>query len=439
MSKTVLSGVRIERIEVEDIRFRFPPMGSGSDAINPHTDYSNPYVTIHTSAGRGVGIGFSLGRGNELICLAVEELAPLLEGELLEDVVTDFGRFWWILANPVQARWIAPNAGPYHMAAGAIANGLFDLWAKLEQKPLWEVLAVSDTDLLLDMMSFRYVAHHLSRTEAREILDAGMVSVEERMQELAGVGLPSYFTTWIGTGTEALLDQIEAVRRGRGVSAFKIKVGKDLDHDIERCSAVRDRFGDSITLLTDANQVFSVPQAIEWMRELARFDVRWIEEPLAPDLVDGHAVVREKLADVGIHVVSGENCPNSHVATQFIGGGAVDRFQIDACRVMGPPENMLIMLVAAKYGIPVCPHAGGSGLDELVPHLAAWNYARCARTLDDVLVEQVGFCSEYFRAPSRVGEGRIVVPTEAGYIVGMKDDARERFAYPGGPAWTAED
>lgn len=438
MSTNVLSGVRIERITVEDVRFRFPPMGSGSDAINPHTDYSNPYVTIHTNAERGVGIGFSLGRGNELICLAVEELAPLIEGEMLEDVLTNFGRYWWILANPVQARWIAPNAGPYYMAAGAIANGLYDLWAKLEQKPLWEVLAVSDTDLLLNMMSFRYVEHHLSRDEARDILDAGLASVEDRMHELAAVGLPSYFTTWIGTGTEALLDQIESVRRGRGVTAFKMKVGKDLDHDIERCSAVRRRFGDSITILTDANQVFSVSQAIHWMSSLSEFDVRWIEEPLAPDLIDGHAMVRKGLANAGVHVVTGENCPNSHVAAQFIAGAAVDRFQIDACRVMGPPENMLIMLVAAKHGVPVCPHAGGSGLDELVPHLAAWNYARCARTLDDVLVEQVGFCSEYFRAPSRVTDGRIVVPTEAGYVVGMKDDARERYSFPNGSAWSED-
>ena len=410
-------------------------MGSGSDAINPHTDYSNPYVSVHTSAGMGIGIGFSLGRGNELICAAVLELAPIVEGELLEDVLFDFRRFWWLLANPVQARWIAPNAGPYHMAAGAIANALFDLWAKLEQKPMWEVLAEAETDLLLNMMSFRYVEHHLSEAQARDILDSGRNGVTERMNELAAVGLPSYFTTWIGTGTEELVHQMEEVRQGRGVSAFKMKVGKDIAHDVERCTAVRDRFGDSITLLTDANQVFSVKGAVEWMKRLAEFDIGWIEEPLAPDLVDGHAAVREALSSVGIDVVTGENCLNSHVAAGFIGGGAVNRFQIDACRVMGPPENMLIMLIAAKYDVPICPHAGGSGLDELVPHLAAWNYARCSRSFDGVLVEQVGFCSEYFRAPSRVKDGRIAVPTAAGYIVGMREEARERFAFPTGAAW----
>lgn len=438
MSRNVLSGIRVEAISVEDIRFRFPPMGSGSDAINPHTDYSNPYVTVHTDAGAGVGIGFSLGRGNELICRAVEELAPLVRGELLQDLIFDFARFWWILANPVQARWIAPNAGPYHMAAGAIANALFDLWAKLEEKPLWQVLATAETEALLSMLSFRYVEHLLSRDEARAILDARREGLDSRIEELSGGGLPSYFTTWIGTGVDALLDQIAEVRAERGVTTFKIKVGRELSHDVTRCRAIRQRFGNEITLLTDANQVFSVSKAIEWLSALADHDVTWIEEPLAPDLIDGHAAVRRGLSPLGIHVVTGENCPNSHVAAQFIAGGAVDRFQIDACRVMGPPENLLIMLVAAKHGVPICPHAGGSGLDELVPHLAAWNYARCAPSLDNVVVEQVGFCSEYFTSRSRVSGGRILVPREPGYIVGMKDEARKRFAYPDGPAWQAD-
>lgn len=435
MSHSVLSGIFIDAVDVEDIRFRFPPMGSGSDAINPHTDYSNPYVTVRTNAGDGIGIGFSLGRGNELICAAVRELADIVVGERLEDVVLDFAHFWWLLANPVQARWIAPNAGPFYMAAGAIANAVFDLWAKLENQPLWRLLSRCDTDSLLNMLSFRYVEHLLTREEARQILDAGLEGHEDRMREISESGLPSYFTTWIGTGIDALADQIEQTRRDRGVTTFKIKVGKDVESDVARCRALRERFGSAIELLTDANQVFSVPQAIEWMKKLAEFDVRWIEEPLAPDLVAGHRMVREELGPVGIDVVTGENCPNSHVAGEFIAGGAVDRFQIDACRVMGPPENMLIMLLAAKYGAPVCPHAGGSGLDELVPHLSAWNYVRCARTLDRVMVEQVGFCSQHFLVPAEVREGRVLVPTVPGYIVGMHGESRTRFAYPHGSAW----
>jgi L-fuconate dehydratase len=435
MSTSVLSEVRIEKVMVEDIRFRFPAMGSGSDAINPHTDYSNPYVTVRTNGGIGVGIGFSLGRGNELIVAGVRELAPMVEGERLEDVVQDFARFWWLLANPVQARWIAPNAGPYYMAAGAIANAVFDLWAKLEGKPLWQVLAGAETDMLLNMMSFRYVSHLLSPQEAREILDLGREGLQQRITELASGGLPCYYTTWIGTTTEDLLEQIHNVKETRGITTFKMKVGRDLEMDVSRCRAVRERFGDSISILTDANQVFSVRDACEWMGELAEFDIGWIEEPLAPDLVDGHRLVRESLAPLGIDVVTGENCPNSHVAGEFISSAAVSRFQIDACRVMGPPENMLIMLIAAKYGVPVCPHAGGSGLDELVPHLSAWNYARCARNFDRVVVEQVGFCSQYFLSPSVVSGGRIRAPMEPGYIVGMQEEARRRFAFPQGPAW----
>ena len=431
--------VRIERIEVEDIRFRFPRLGHGSDAINPHTDYSNPYVTVRSDHGEGLGIGFSLGRGNELICRAVEELEDLVVGKTIEELLYRFGSYKWIVSNPVQARWIAPNAGPYYMAGGAIMNAVFDLWAKLLGKPLWRALCDLSPEEVADMMDFRYVEHFMSSEEATELLRETNDGAEARAKEISERGLPSYFTTWIGTETDELIEQIRTVAEERGVTGFKIKVGADRAKDIERLSAIRDHFGSEFDLYTDANQVWSVDEAVEWMSDLSKFDIRWIEEPTAPDAITAHRTIREGLAPCNIHVVTGENCPNPGLACEFVATGAIDRFQIDACRMMGPSDVMLVMLVARKYGVPICPHAGGSGLDELVPHLAAWNYVRCSPDFADVVVEQVGFCSRFFEQPSVVENGNIRVPELPGYLVGMRGDARNRYRYPDGPVWTEKD
>ena len=428
----------IRSIDVEDIRFPLGELGSGSDANNPQPDYSNALVTMTTSDGVGFGIGFTLGRGNEMVCAAVRELAPVVTGRRVDELVGTFGGVWRELANPLQSRWIAPGGGPYHMAAGAIANALFDRWAKRRELPLWKALSSLDPQQIVEMLDFRYVEHLLSRQEALELLEANAPERQRRVAELEASGLPCYHTTWIGSDTGDLLDEIAAVRERRGVGVFKVKVGRDLDHDRERLAAIRLRFGDTVELLVDANQVWSVPEAIRWMKALQEYGVRWIEEPTAPDQVDGHRRIRNGLAGTGIEVVTGENCPNSHVAAQFIASGAVDRFQIDACRVMGPPENILIMLVAAKYRVPVCPHAGGSGLDELVPHLAAFDYVCCAPDADRRVVEQVGFCAEHFEAPAVVRDGRVLASERPGYLVGMKTDSRDRHRYPDGPVWTAK-
>ena len=429
------SSDRIRRILVEDIRFPYASLGAGSDASNPDPDYSNSYVTVVTDAGEGYGVGFTLGRGNEMVCAAVRELAPLVTGRSVNEIVDTFGQVWREIANPFQSRWIAPGGGPYHMAAGAIANAIFDLWAKQQGLPLWKALARRSPEQIVDMLDFRYVEHLLSREAARELLEVRADGREDRIRELETNGLPCYHTTWISARTDDLLDQIASVREKRGITTFKVKVGRELRHDHERLAAIRSRFGKSVRLYTDANQIWTVHEAIAWMRALEEYEIGWIEEPTAPDLVDGHRRIREGLAGTGIEVVTGENCPNAHVAAQFIAGGAVDRFQIDACRVIGPPENILIMLVAAAHGVPVCPHAGGSGLDELVPHLSAFNYVCCAPSLDRVVVEQVGFCADFFDAPAVVRDGRVAVPATPGYLVGMKPEAQRTYRFPDGDAW----
>ncbi len=429
MINQALNEYIIQEVEVLDIRFPFEWGGAGSDANNPKTDYSNPYVRLKCNGFEGIGIGFTLGMGNDLVCQAIKELESIIIGKSVFELINNFQTYWRLLANPFQSRWIGPVSGPYYMGAGAIANGLFDLWAKIEKKPLWELISELETDDIINLLDLRYVSHIISEGEIREILDNTFPSISERKHQIVKNGLPCYYTTWIGTSIEKLIIQIENVIHERGINDFKFKVGKNLQDDKERLKAIRNHFGDRINIMTDANQIWSVEEAIEWMTALKEFNITWIEEPVAPDLIDGHKLIKTALNHFNIEVVTGENCPNSHVAAQLISSSAINRFQIDACRVIGPAENMLIMLIAKKFNIPICPHAGGSGLDELVPHLSAWNYIRLNANQDKVLVEQVGFCSQFFLNPTQIKNGRIILPTIPGYIVGMPNSVIQKYTY----------
>jgi len=422
---------------VADIRFSFPVLGSGSDASNSHTVYSNPYVVLRDSdCVEGIGIGFTLGKGNEHVCSAVGELFSLIKGCRLADVFYDFRHFWRRLANPSQSRWLGPYCGSHYMAAGAIANAVFDLAAKRAGIPLWQLLAGLSPEETVRLIDFRYVSHLLDEHEAITIFSSLLNSRPQREQQLREDGMPCYFTTWIGTEPAALVEQVAHVIATKGIRHFKVKVGLDVRSDAARLATLRGRFGDSIELYIDANQVWAPQQAVEWVGQLAEYGVRWIEEPTAPDSIDGHRFIRERLQRLGIDVVTGENCQNSHMAAQFMVAGAVDRFQIDACRVLGPAENILIMLLAKKLGVPICPHAGGSGLDELVPHLQAWNHIALNGGSDKTITEHVALCSHHFKDPSEVRMGRLQLPVAPGYLSGLKAEAIQRHRFPDGEAWS---
>jgi L-fuconate dehydratase len=428
--------IRIASGNVCDIRIDFPRLGPGSDAHNQHTTYSNPYVVLRDSDGvEGVGIGFTLGMGNEQVCTGISDLLPLIVGEKVSDLLGDFRTFWRRLANPAQRRWLGPYSGSYYMAAGAIANALFDLFAKRQRAPLWKFLLSLSPEQTTALIDFRYVEHLLTEQEAAEMLRAHEPRREEREVLLKKHGLDCYFTTWIGTNPDALVAQMNEVITAKGIRRFKVKVGTSLEEDKAKLTVIRRAFKNTVELYVDANQVWSAPQAVRWMEQLSEFGIGWIEEPTAPDSVDGHKYVRERLAPLGIDVVTGENCPNSHVAGHFISSGAVDRFQIDACRVLGPAENMLIMLLAKKFGVPVCPHAGGSGLDELVPHLSAWNVIALDAGSPKAITEHVALCSHCFESPSRVLNGRLQLPEVAGYLAGMKPEAIKNHGFPDGEFW----
>lgn len=428
--------IRITSGNVRDIRIDFPRLGPGSDAHNQHTTYSNPYVVLRDSDGvQGVGIGFTLGMGNEQVCAGISDLLPLIVGEKVSDLLGDFRTFWRRLANPDQRRWLGPYSGSYYMAAGAIANALFDLFAKRHRAPLWKFLLSLSPEQTTALIDFRYVEHLLTEQEAAEMLRALEPRRVEREELLKKNGLDCYFTTWIGTNPDLLVAQMNEVITTKGIRRFKVKVGTSLEKDKAKLTVIRRAFKNTVELYVDANQVWSAPQAVRWMEHLSEFGIGWIEEPTAPDSVDGHKYVRERLAPLGIDVVTGENCPNSHVAGHFISSGAVDRFQIDACRVLGPAENLLIMLLAKKFGVPVCPHAGGSGLDELVPHLSAWNVIALDAGSPKAITEHVALCSHCFENPSRVLNGRLQLPEGAGYLADMKPEAIKNYGFPDGDLW----
>lgn len=436
MTKIESCTARIKKFSVQDIRINFPLHGPGSDANNPQTTYSNPYIILEDSEGvQGHGLGFTLGLGNELVCQAARELFPILAENSLGEIVSDFRSFWRKLANPAQRRWLSPNSGIYYMAAGALINALFDLLAKREKMPLWEFLIQLTPEQTIRLIDFRYVEHLLCEKEAEDMLRGFCPGRKTRQDDLRKKGLPCYFTTWIGSGPDEIILQMEEVIAGKGIRHFKIKVGNSLSSDREKLSRIRKHFGSDVELYVDANQVWSPPQAVEWIYRLSEFDLRWIEEPTAPDSIDGHLYVREKLRSLQIEVVTGENCPNSHVAAHFISSGAIDRFQIDACRVMGPPENILIILIAKKFQIPICPHAGGSGLDELVPHLSAWNEIALSGGSPLAITEHVALCSDHFNSPSVVFRGRLQLPSEPGYLGSMRDSSILKYSFPHGSSW----
>jgi len=426
----------LKDVSVDDIRIDFPAMGPGSDAHNPHTTYSNPYVVLRDSDGCcGHGIGFTLGMGNEHVCQAIKELFPILENQTIGDLFGDFRTFWRRLANPPQRRWLGPYCGIYYMAAGALANAFFDLVAKKQGVPLWDLLCSLSPAQTTRLIDFRFVEHLMDEKEALKILIDNSPEKELRKDKLRIKGLPCYYTTWIGSCSEDLGMQVEREIFLKGINHFKIKVGRHLEEDLAKLRWLRNHFGDRIELYADANQVWSPPQAIVWIRHLSQFGIRWIEEPTAPDSVDGHRFIKEQVEPLGVEVVTGENCPNSHVAAHFISSGSVNRFQIDACRVLGPAENLLIMLLAKKFKIPVCPHAGGSGLDELVPHLSAWNEISLGAGSSAAMTEHVAICSKYFMSPSRVLNGKLQLPSQPGYLVGMTSEALQNYKYPNGRHW----
>ncbi|HLU34739.1 MAG TPA: L-fuconate dehydratase [Thermomicrobiales bacterium] len=419
-----------------DIRFPTSQDLSGSDAMNEAPDYSAAYVVLETDAGiEGHGLTFTIGRGNELCVAAIESLAPLVVGQTLESFTADMGAFWRRITGDSQLRWVGPEKGVIHLATAAIVNAVWDLWAKAEGKPVWKLLADMSPEEIVRCIDFRYITDALTPDEALEILRRNESTRAEREAEMLRDGFPAYTTSagWLGYSD----DKIRALCReavAAGWTHFKQKVGADIEDDVRRASIIREAIGPDRTLMMDANQVWDVPEAIANMERLRAFNPWWIEEPTSPDDVLGHAAIAKAVAPIG--VATGEHCQNRVIFKQLLQANAISFCQIDAARLGGVNEVLAVLLMAAKFGVPVCPHAGGVGLCEYVQHLSIFDYICVGASLENRVLEYVDHLHEHFVDPVRIRNGRYMPPEKPGYSVEMHAVSLETYRFPGGEAWS---
>jgi L-fuconate dehydratase len=426
----------IAAVDAVDVRFPTSRELDGSDALNPEPDYSATYVTVRTSSGQeGFGLAFTVGRGNEITVAAVRSLAPLVVGLPVAEVLADLGAFSARLTRDSQLRWLGPEKGVIHMAAAAVVNAVWDLRARRAGKPVWQLLADLSPEELVSLVDFRYIADALTPGQALAILRAAEPGRAQRRAKLLEDGYPAYTTTpgWLGYTDDKLVRLAkEAVADGFG--QIKLKVGVDPAADERRLRLARAALGPDVRIAVDANQAWGVEQAIEWLRRLAPYDPYWIEEPTSPDDVLGHAAIRRAVAP--IRVATGEHVHNLVMFKQLLQAGAVDVLQLDASRVAGVTENVAILLLAAKFGVPVCPHAGGVGLCEMVQHLAMFDYVAVSGTTEDRVIEYIDHLHEHFVDPVRIRAGHYLAPTEPGLGARMRPESVARFAFPDGLEWT---
>ncbi len=425
---------RIVATRTRDIRARTSLTLAGSDAVHQDPDYSGAYVFLETDGPHeGVGMTFTIGQGNDLCCAAIDLLAPLLVGRDVEELMADGASFWRELTNHGQLRWLGPEKGVIHLATAAVVNAVWDLWAKVEAKPLWRLVADLTPEQLVSHVDFRYLTDVLDRDRALDLLRALAPTKHERIETLERDGYPAYITSagWLGYEEERVRALCRAALAD-GWRCFKTKVGIDIASDIRRCEVMREEIGD-LPLMADANQVWDVGEAIDWMRHLAPFDLRWVEEPTSPDDILGHAAIRAAVAPVG--VATGEHAANRVVFKQLLQAGAIDYCQIDACRLGGVNEVLAVLLLAAVFDVPVCPHAGGLGLCEYVQHLSAIDYVCVSGSLDDRTTEFADHLHEHFVHPARIQNGRYVLPQAPGYSADLLPESVAALAYPGGEVW----
>jgi L-fuconate dehydratase len=428
--------VTITDVIVRDIRFPTSANLDGSDAMNQDPDYSAAYVILKTDTDlEGHGLTFTIGRGNELCVAAIQALAPLVIGETLESFTRNMGAFWRTITGDSQLRWVGPEKGVIHLATAAIVNAVWDLYAKAEGKPLWKLLVDMSPEEIVSSIDFRYITDAITPEEALEILRENEPTKAAREEEMLRDGFPAYTTStgWLGYTDEKLRRLCrEAVEEGW--THFKIKVGSNIEDDARRAALIREEIGPDRKLMMDANQVWDVGQAIENMERLKEFDPWWIEEPTSPDDVLGHARIARAVAPIG--VATGEHCQNRIVFKQFLQADAISFCQIDSCRLGGVNEVLSVLLMARKFDVPVCPHAGGVGLCEYVQHLSIFDYICVSASLENRVLEYVDHLHEHFLDPVNVKNGRYMPPAVPGYSIEMKPESLDEFEFPAGSSWT---
>ncbi|GAA5029785.1 L-fuconate dehydratase [Streptomyces siamensis] len=434
------TAARITAVDTYDIRFPTSRELDGSDAMNPDPDYSAAYVVLRTDDAdlpEGHGFTFTIGRGNDVQVAAIDALRGHVIGRSVDELCADPGSLGRDLIGDSQLRWLGPEKGVMHMAIGAVLNAVWDLAAKRARKPLWRLLADADPEWLVGQVDFRYITDALTPQEALDLLRRGKEGAEQRRATLLERGFPAYTTSpgWLGYDDEKLT-RLAAEAVTAGFRQIKLKVGADLDDDLRRCRVARSVVGPGIRIAIDANQRWNVDEAIAWTNALGEFQPYWIEEPTSPDDVLGHAAVRKAVTPV--KVATGEHVQNRIVFKQLLQAGAIDVLQIDAARVGGVNENLAILLLAAKFGVPVCPHAGGVGLCELVQHLSMFDFVALSGTTDDRVIEYVDHLHDHFVDPVVIRDGHYTAPSSPGFSATMRPESIAEFTYPGGTFWAAD-
>lgn len=438
---------RITHLTIEDIRFPTSRELDGSDAMNPDPDYSSAYVILHTEgdtkratrsskAHEGHGSSFTIGRGNEIVCAAIRAHEHLVVGRTLGEFMANPGAFWRSLTGDSQLRWIGPDKGAVHLALAAIVNALWDLYAKSAGQPLWRLVADFTPEEFVRCVDFRYLTDAITPDEALALLKKLEPTKAGRIARLEAEGYPAYTTSagWLGYPDDKIRRLCREAVAG-GWNHLKVKVGRDLADDGRRLAIIREEIGWERKLMVDANQVWDVPQAIAWMQELARFRPWWIEEPTSPDDVLGHAAIARALEPFGIGVATGEHGMNRILFKQLLQARAISFCQIDSCRLGGVNENLAVLLLAAKFGVPVCPHAGGVGLCEFVQHLSMVDFISVSGSWDGRVCEFVDHLHEHFVEPCRIRHGRYLAPQRPGYSTEILTASRAEFSFPDGAAW----
>lgn len=427
--------IRITGVRPLDIRFPTSRSLDGSDAMNPAPDYSAAYVILETDGPhQGHGLTFTIGRGNELCVAAIAALAPMLQGREVDGIFADLGGFWKRLTGDSQLRWVGPEKGVIHLATAALVNAVWDLYAKTLGKPLWQVLCEMTPAETVALVDWTYLADALDPGEARERLQDKRAGRAARVADMKARGYPAYTTSagWLGYSDDKLRALAQAAI-GEGWTHFKMKVGGNLADDMRRATILRQEIGPDRQLMMDANQVWGVDQAIANMKVLAIHDPWWIEEPTSPDDILGHARIAREIAP--IRVATGEHCHNAVMFKQFLQASGLDFLQLDSARLAGPNEIIGVMLMAEKFGVPVCPHAGGVGLCEYVQHLSIFDYVAVSGSLDDRILEYVDHLHDHFLDPVVMRGGRYMPPGAAGYSIEMRAESLAAHEFPTGSAW----
>ena len=429
--------ITISDIEVRDVRFPTSKSLDGSDAMNPDPDYSAAYVILKTDHSKNIeghGLTFTIGRGNELCVAAIKSLAPLVVGKTLESFTSNMGDFYKMITGDSQLRWLGPEKGVIHLATAALVNAVWDLYAKVESKPLWKLITDMTPEEFVSCVDFTYITDAVTPDEALEILKKQESTKKERIAILEEKGYRAYTTSagWLGYSDDKMRRLCQEAKE-LGFDHLKIKVGSNLKDDMRRANIIREEIGPDLKLMMDANQKWDVDEAITNMKELAKYNPYWIEEPTSPDDILGHAKIAKAIAP--IHVATGEHCQNRVMFKQLLQAKAIGICQIDSCRVGGVNEILAILLMAAKFDIPVCPHAGGVGLCEYVQHLSMIDYIAVSGSMENRIIEYVDHLHEHFHDPVVIKNGAYMPPKLPGFSISMKTESIENYLFPTGSVW----